>query len=211
MRGSGSSSARLKLGNDPYGLLRSYAKESKILSKAYHMSECYYRSMYKYFNYPVVVLSTCTSVCAGLNLNEYVIMGLSFSTLILLGFDKLIDPKDKEFQANKFSVEYGEINSNVKQFILSNDRTRDEVKAYSETVYSLFNKWKSFNPPIKDKFVTSAKLQHAEKLRPHKMTVNASPKSVVVPIDKRNSVHYPDVEKKSISPITVDISPENSG
>lgn len=157
---------RLKVeNNDPYSLLRSYAKESKIMSIAYHKSEVYYRWMFKCFNYPVVVLSAVNTVCTGIGMNGYILLGISLCMLILLGFDKLIDPKDKSVDANKFSVEYGEISGNIKQFIMSNDRSRDDIKNYSEIMYSLLVKWKAFNPPIKDVFVEEAQKEKLPKVR----------------------------------------------
>ena len=150
-----------------YNLLKSYYKESKILSKAYSLSEQYYRNMFKIFNYPVVVLSAVNTVCLGVNVNQYITLSLSLSMFILLGFDKLIDPKDKEHESNKYSVEYGEISSNIKQFIMSNNRTKEEIKNYTEIIFSLITKWKSFNPPLKDKFIKIVRQQYTDKLRSH--------------------------------------------
>lgn len=177
---SQASSVQLTFKPDPYTLLRRYAKDSKTTARAYSLSEAYYRSLSKYLNYPVVALSAVSTVCAGLDINKYVLMGVSLATLILLGFDKAIDPKDREHDANKFAVEYGEIASNIKQFVLSNNRTQGEVKAYSETVYSLLTKWKAMNPPIKQSFVTQAKTYYLERVRKHKTRLHAHPPTPVI-------------------------------
>lgn len=165
------SSAKYNMGGNPYILLRSYAKDCKIQSKAYHLSEVYYNNLWRCFQYPLVVLSAVSSVCAGLNVNQYALLGLSLATLTLLGFDKLIDPKERSHTANMYSVEYGEIASNIKQFILANNRTKEEIKTYTEQVHTLISKWKVLNPPIYDRFVEQAGRQYTEKLRNHKLTV----------------------------------------
>lgn len=162
---SDSESIRFSLGADPYYLLRTYARESKIKAYSYSLSEGYYRNLHKYLNYPVVVLSAISTVIAGLDLNSYAIMGLSLSMLILLGFDKLIDPKENEHKANQFKVEYGEINSNVKIFILNNGRTHEQVKAYAEQIHELINKWKSINPSVFQRFTDVATMKYTKKLR----------------------------------------------
>ena len=167
-----SDSLKIELGaDDIYGLLLSYIKDTKILNKAYSMSEKHYRNMYKMFNYPLVILSTVSTILSGLNANQYILLGLSATMMILLGFDKLISPKEKEHQANRYAVEYGEIASSIKQFIMSNNRTKAEVKAYSETIFALITKWRSMNPPVKDKFVKQATLDCTTKLRSHKMNL----------------------------------------
>lgn len=167
-----SDSLKIELGaDDIYGLLLSYIKETKILNKAYSMSEKHYRNMYKLFNYPLVVISTVTTILSGLNVNQYILLSLSATMMILLGFDKLISPKEKEHDANRYAVEYGEIASSIKQFIMSNNRTKTEIKAYSETIYALITKWRSYNPPVKDKFVKQATLDCTTKLRSHKMNL----------------------------------------
>lgn len=170
MRNSDSVKIELQA-DDIYGLLLSYIKDTKILNKSYSMSEKYYRNMYKIFNYPLVILSTVSTILSGLNVNQYILLGLSAIMLILLGFDKLISPKEKEHEANRYSTEYGEIASSIKQFIMSNNRTKAEVKAYSETIFALITKWRSMNPPVKDKFIKQATEDQTIKLRQHKMNL----------------------------------------
>lgn len=172
MRNSDSDSVKVALINDDvYGLLWTYSRESKVYGKAYSMSESYYRRTYKIFNYPLVILSAVSTICSGLNIHQYIMLGIALSMMILIGFDKLINPKEKEHDANRFAVEYQEIASNIKQFIMSNNRSKAEVKAYSETVYALISKWKSINPPLKDSFVKQATVDITTKLRSHRMKI----------------------------------------
>lgn len=172
-----SSGVRLKIDNDAYGLLRDYARESKIYSKAYHTSEVYFRNMWKCFQYPVVVLSAISSVCAGLDVNRYALLGLSLLSLTLLGFNQLINPREKEFTAHTFSIEYAEIAGSIKQFYLSNSRSRDEIKSYSEQMYALLTKWQTMRPSLRDKFLNEARQRYAKKTRSHNVTIpNLTPR-----------------------------------
>ena len=108
--------------NDPYYLLKLYGKEAKVNSRAQELSEKYHRKLFKLLNYPLVILSAGASVLAGLNINQFVTMGVSLAMLILIGFDKIIMPTDKAQRANQMKTEFGEISRGVKQFLLSNDR-----------------------------------------------------------------------------------------
>lgn len=162
-----SESDSFKMVSDQYYLLKIYARESKILSYAYSLSESYYRNLYKYFNYPLVILSASSTVLSGMNENTYIIMGISLSMLILIGFDKLIDPKDREHKANQFKVEYGEINSNIKLFILNNGKVSHEIKAYASQIHEMMNKWQSINPPVFSKFIKLSTIKYTKKIRNH--------------------------------------------
>lgn len=154
--------------NDPYFLLRQYSKDSKVKSKAYSYSESYYRNMYKFFTYPLVVLSSVSTVLAGFHVNEYVLMGISLVTLTLVGFNQVIKPKDKEHEANKVKTEFAEISSDCKKFIYTNNRTSDDIRNFCEVIHELINTWNSLSPPIKDRFITQAKKEYASRSRAHR-------------------------------------------
>ena len=149
----------------PYDLLSSYAHQAKIKSVAYSYSESYYRNMYKWLTYPMVVLSAISTVIAVLDVNKYILIGLNLSMLILIGFTQLIDPKNKEQSAHNISTEYNEINSNVIQFIRSNNRTTEEIKQYGEIIHGELQIWDSLAPPCKDVFIQKATILHANRSR----------------------------------------------
>lgn len=162
---------------DPYILLRSYMHTSKVMSKAYGYSESYYRLLYKQYTYPLVVLTAVNSVLAGLNVNTYVVMGLSLMSLILVGFNQAVAPKNKEHAANQVKTEFGEIHRNIRQFIYSNNRSLDEVKAYSEIVNNQINVWTALSPAISQRFMEQAKKNCAHRSRVHR--------KVLVSIEKK--------------------------
>ena len=165
-----SSDAMLNVMGDPRILLSSYMRDSKISSKAYELSEGYYRWLHKALNYPLVVLIAVNTVCAAIKLNEYVIMGISLAMLILKGFDSFINPKEKEHLANQVNVEFGEISRNIKQHLLTTSSADDEASLhYSETVHELINVWTSLSPPCRDDFVLKSKKIYAERSRSHSM------------------------------------------
>ena len=174
-----------------YELLMGYAKQAKILSKAYGSSEQYYRQMYKIFTYPVVILSTVSTFLAGFDYNNYIVMTLSLATTIMVGFNTAIDPNKKEQLAHNVSVEFREIHSNVKQFIYSNNRTQDEIKNYSNVIYELLRTWQSLAPPIKAKFLKEAEIECTTRVR------------------KSNTHNTPERIKRSIEPESVDLTMES--
>jgi hypothetical protein len=152
-----------------YILLEKYKRESKTLSIAYHKSEKYFRNMYKWLSYPIIITSAVSSILAGIKHpfenSEYVLMGLSLITLILSGFNQSINPKDKEKSANQFSTEFEEIASNIQQFIWENNKTKSEIKAYSTLIHESLNHWKSLKPAIQDRFIAQAKLENTSRIR----------------------------------------------
>ena len=150
---------------DPYVLVRSYMQQAEIVSKAYEYSEAYYRSLNKTFSYPLVVVSAAMTVVSGAKFNQYALLVMTFINLILVGLSKVIDPRDKEFKASQIKTEMGEIASNAKQFLNANNRTRQEVKVFSELLHEQINIWKSLCPPINDRFLQRAKSQCAKRTR----------------------------------------------
>jgi hypothetical protein len=153
------------LKNGPYALLKEYMLESKTLSIAYKKSEAYYRMLHKYLTYPIIVTSAVASVCSGFALSQYIVLGLSLTTLLLSGFNSAINPKEKEHLANQVSTEFGEISSNILQFILENSKTRSEIKAYSQLIHELLNTWKSQSPSVKNKYLAEAQIEACPRLR----------------------------------------------
>ena len=119
--------------------------------------------------YPMVIISAVSSVLSGLNVNNYIVMSLNLSSLILLGFNSTISPKDKEKEAHNIAVEFSEINRSIKQFVYSNNRSRSEIKQYSELIASQMNIWNNLMPPVKDRFMKIAKIE-CEK-REHKKII----------------------------------------
>lgn len=167
----GSESSDSLVRQDNYALLREYRREAKILESAYAKSRLFYRRLWELFTYPVVILSACLSVLTGLEIHKYVTMALSLILLLLAGFDRVINPKDLEHKAHTFVVEFKEIQLNIKQFILANDRTPQEIKAYCSTVCELMKKWNALKPFIWEKYVKEATLEHAKKVRAHNVTI----------------------------------------
>jgi hypothetical protein len=151
--------------NDPYALLRQYKQEANILSKAYGASESYYRQMYKTFTYPLVVLTTISTVFSGFDIHQYAVVGLNLCTLLLLGFNTAIDPKDKEHQAHQVSGEFSEIQSGITQFIRENSKSRAECRQYSQIVVEQMTIWRSLSPPIRQKYLDDAQKKYGKRVR----------------------------------------------
>jgi hypothetical protein len=80
-----------------YVLLKSYQQE---------ISENYYRQMNKLITYPVIILSSLTSLSAGLNINKYITLGIALTTTIFAGFNQAINPLDKAQKANQNQLIY---------------------------------------------------------------------------------------------------------
>lgn len=158
----------IQTGADPYVLLRSYGRDAKIKSKAYGYSEAYYRWLHKVLTYPLVVLSAISTVISGFDIHpysNYVVMGLSMVTLVIVGFNQAVQPKDKEMRANQLNVEYNEIASNIRQFIHENSKSDIQVKAYSEIIHSEMNIWHSLAPPIQRRFIVTARRECVSRAR----------------------------------------------
>lgn len=159
------SPASLTKSLDPYYLLRIFSKEAKIKKIAYGYSEEYYLNLWRLITYPLVVLAAISTVLAGLDVNQYALLGLNLAMLILTGFERAINPKEKEQNANKIKIEYAEIHNHIKNFIYSNSRTKAEIKAYSDHITELLSKWNAFSPPIFSRFINKAQLQCADRKR----------------------------------------------
>ena len=147
----------------PYTLLNQYKNESNILSKAYELNENYYLFIHKILTYPIIILSAFSTVIAGLRKPEleFLLLGLSLGILIFSGFNTAVQPKDKQFLSNKISTEFSEISLNINQFIKENSKTKEEVKAYSQKILSLFEVWKSMAGEIHPKHLARARLECA--------------------------------------------------
>ena len=116
----------------------------------------------------MVILTAVSSVMAGIGLHRYVLLCLNLITLILLGFNQAINPLERSHKAHEVSVEFRELASNVKQFILSNHRTVDEIKHQTEITHELLNVWVSLSPPCQQQFMNKAKHECASRSRKHK-------------------------------------------
>lgn len=147
----------------PYYLLELYREEAHILATAYGLSASYFRWLHKLLTYPLIVLSAVSSVCAAGGVPEtfiykqYLLMGLSLLTLILAGFNTVINPQDKSNAADRVSNEFDKVSSDCRQFICENNKTRQEVKHFSKLTLELLETWKSLSPPIKTLFSKQAK------------------------------------------------------
>ena len=150
-----------------YGLLEKYKTESAVLCRAYKLNEYHYLFLHKILTYPLIILSTFSSVIAGLRRPEleYVILAISLVMLILSGFNTAISPKNKEFFSNKISTEFNDIALNANQFILENGKTKEEVKIYSQKTLELFEILKSMSPDINSRFINQAKLEIASQMK----------------------------------------------
>ena len=158
-------SLTLDVSTGGYSLLKGYLKEAKVLATAYKKSEGYYRRLSKWVTYPVIVTSAIGSVCAGIGVSDYALMGLSLTTLILSGFNGAIDPKGKEQRANQFKTEFTEIASNINQFIYENNKSVEEIKTHSQLIHEILNTWKSQAPPVSEEYVKDASLRRVQRLR----------------------------------------------
>ena len=156
----------------PYKLLHDYKKQATIQSNAYKYSEGFYRSLHKWLTYPIILLSAVSTILSGFNINHYSIMSISFSTLVLVGFERAINPKDKEQKSCQIKIEMNEIASNIKQFILNNHRTEEEIKQYTQLIHEQINIWNSIAPPIQDMYITKSTNKYAERTRKHKQEYN---------------------------------------
>jgi len=150
-----------------YKLLKSYETEAQILSAAYKKSEKYWRSVYKWLTLPLIVTSTLMSIFSTIELNKYVLMGISFTSLLLSGFNQAINPNEKTNRANQVSTEFGEIHSTIRQFIGENSKTKDQIKIFSQNQLSMLDVWKSLSPPISSKYMEEARIQYT--VRPTRM------------------------------------------
>jgi hypothetical protein len=152
--------------SDPYALLRSYRTESKTLSMALANSQVYYRTMWRCLVYPVVVLSTVATILTVFKFT-FACIAINGLIVVLSGFDRIIEPLEKSHRAAIYKVEYQEITSNIKQFIMSNHRTRPEIKQYSTVIHELMNKWSSLRPYVSRKHLNSARRYYAKRVRKH--------------------------------------------
>jgi outer membrane murein-binding lipoprotein Lpp len=148
-----------------YKLLNDYMIETKVLSEAYKKSEAHWRNVSKMLNYPLIVITTLMSVFSSIELNKYVLMALSFGSMLITSFATAVAPKDREAKANQISTEFGEIASNIRQFINENHKTKEEVKAFSQMQLELIEIWKGLSPPINDKYIKQSKIHNAPRTR----------------------------------------------
>ena len=109
--------------------------------------------------YPLLVVTVLSSVFSTIDIDHYVLMGLSFTSLLLSGFTTVINPKEKEQKANQISNEFHMISANICQFITENNKTKNELKAFSQMQLELIEFWNSLSPPISPKYIEKAKLQ----------------------------------------------------
>lgn len=152
---------------DPYSLLKSYMYEARILSLALSYREKYYRKMAHCLTYPLVVLSATASVLSGLDMDPYLIMSINLTSLILIGFNQLIAPKEQQFLSNTIKNEFSEIQQSIQQFISENNKTSEQIKQYSQIIFEQLKIWKSLSPDIKTSYIKTAKGSIVEKVRPH--------------------------------------------
>lgn len=143
-------------GDDPYALLVEYSNEAKILTLAHGYTAQWYNDLSKYLNFPVILLSAASSVCAGLKIDPYILLGMTLSILILTSFDHAINPKSKQHNHMLAKVEFDEIAGNLRQFIGSNHRTAVEIKEYSEEILTYLQKWKSVSPVAPPRYMKAA-------------------------------------------------------
>jgi hypothetical protein len=142
-----------------YRLLQRYEREASTTAIAYKLSEAHWRSSYKMLQYPLIFITALASVFASVDINKYVLMALSFTSMILSSFITVINPKEKEQKANQISTEFREIASNITQFITENGKSPAELKSFSQHQLDLIDIWTSLAPPINKSYVKDARLQ----------------------------------------------------
>jgi hypothetical protein len=162
-----------------YQLLNNYLMTAKVLSSAYKHSSGYHRRLYQYLTYPLILTSAISTVLSGFQLNEYAVMGLSLTSLLLVGFNSATNPKDRENKAHNFSIEYSEVASDIEQFILENNKTKEQIKTYSQHINSVLNIFKSQSPTIRDSFLKQAKLENSPRIRSSLKKKETTPESHV--------------------------------
>tara|TARA_R110000850_G_scaffold111078_2_gene224521 strand:+ start:864 stop:1241 length:378 start_codon:yes stop_codon:yes gene_type:complete len=94
-----------------------------------------------------VLTSTSTALSIYHDLNKFVVVGLNLSMLILLGFDKFIDPQQKAMNSHNISIEFQEIYREIKQYINENNKSEEQIKSYSRIILHQMNVWISLAPP----------------------------------------------------------------
>ena len=146
-------------------LLKGYKLKSKILSTAYQYSAKYYSNMSKWLSYPLIVTSALNTVLSGLKINNHIILGLSLISLILIGFNSVIDPKRRENLAHNISIEFEEITENISEFMILN-KTSEETKTYSKHILNIIQIWNSQSPNIREIYIKRSKLLHSVRVRP---------------------------------------------
>ncbi len=141
---------------DQIDLLKRYAHEAKYKSLAYKYSEMYHRNTYKCLAYSLVLFSAANTILSGLKMDNYATTIVSACTLLFIGFDRVIRPKDKEHNANRISVEMGEIEANITHFLYMDNKKDEDMKSFAKTVRELLNTWNGLAPPIKERYVKFA-------------------------------------------------------
>jgi hypothetical protein len=155
-----------------YVLLQSYQNEANMLSIAYKMNELYYSNISKILTYPVIFLSASASVLAGLRNPhlEYVLLGITLATLLFSGFNQAINPSNKQHLSNRCSTEFAEIGSSINQFAVENNKSSDEIKAYSRKMLAVLVVWKGICPDISNSLIKKAKLDSAIRVERHSLS-----------------------------------------
>lgn len=177
----------LEKGRDDYQILRKYLMQARILSGAFNRGEKYHRSMYRWLTYPLVITSAVSTVLSGFQLQEYIVMSLSFITLILVGFNATINPSNKMNTSHNSAIEFDEIAGSLELYINENGRTSEEIKAYASHVNDILNIWKANSPPVKDSFIKLAQIDNAPRLRSKSHKKNSR---TVASIEPRNSIPH---------------------
>jgi hypothetical protein len=154
--------------SNPYALLVEYSREAKIMTLAHAYTAQWYNDLSKYLKYPLIILSAASSVCAGLKVDPYILLGMTLSMLILTSFDHAINPKHKQHSHMLAKIEFDEIAGNLRQFIGSNHRTTQEIKIYSEEILTYLQKWKSVAPMVPPRYMKAAARDREHRVRNHK-------------------------------------------
>jgi len=106
-----------------------------------------------------------STVISTLNFDNRILIGLSLVSLILVGFNNIINPLDRSHNARSISIEFSEIFSNIEEFMFES-KTDEERKIYANHINSIILIWRSQMPNIFDKHIRRAKLENAPIIRP---------------------------------------------
>jgi hypothetical protein len=162
--------------DNPYKLIKDYLRECQVLNSMYTLSENHWRRVHRFLTYPLIITSALSSIIAGLDIgdpyNNYILLCISLISMIIAGFNSAINPMDRVNRAHQVAGEFGELASDIKQFITENSKTKEDIKTYSKQILSQMDIWKSLAPPVSTEFKKTSMLKHARRTRKNSEGVN---------------------------------------
>ena len=123
------------------------------------MQEKFHRRTNKILAYPVVVLSAVASVLSSLSVSKWLLAGINIATMSLAGLVTTINPTEKAMICNQVGHEFEELAAGINQFIYENNKTKEELKNFSQVTLGLMETWSGLSPPVRDSYVQAATRQ----------------------------------------------------